>query len=213
MQIVDLTHKITADMTVYPGTKPPVIEEICSLEKHGFREKRVTFFSHTGTHLDAPAHMLLNGKTLDQFNLDTYYGKACLYEHDLEKGTRISLQHLSQHSHRLENVDFLLIATGWEKFWGKSEYYKDFPTLDIAAAEWLTRHQLKGIGIDAISVDGIDSSDFPVHTVLLGHDLIIVENLTNLQILISNNPFTFACMPLNIENADGSPVRAIALVD
>jgi arylformamidase len=105
-----------------------------------------------------------------------------------------------------------LIATGWDKYWGKTEYFQGFPVLDAEAAEWLVSFPLKGIGFDTISADRVDSPDYPVHTILLSNDLIIIENLRNLKMLPARF-FTFSGMPLNIEDADGSPVRAVAMVD
>ena len=71
--------------------------------------------------------------------------------------------------------------------------------------------QLKGIGFDAISADEDESRDFPIHNTLLGQEIIIVENLTNLSAL-PETPFEFSCFPLKIEEADGSPVRAVAYI-
>jgi arylformamidase len=65
--------------------------------------------------------------------------------------------------------------------------------------------------MDAISADGAESVTFPIHTILLERDIVIIENLTNLRAL-PDNEFVFCCFPLKIEKADGSPVRAVALV-
>lgn len=74
------------------------------------------------------------------------------------------------------------------------------------------RSREKGIGIDAISIDPIDSFELPMHRIVLGAGLVIVENLTNLEGLIGRT-FRFAALPLKYENADGAPVRAVAFVD
>ena len=77
---VDLTHVIHPKMPVYPGTEPPVFGEGTSLEKEGFLEKKISFFSHTGTHMDAPAHIIPLGKTLDVLHVNTFSGEAlCLH--------------------------------------------------------------------------------------------------------------------------------------
>jgi arylformamidase len=65
MKVVDLSHLITVSMPVYPGTEPPRIEDACTIPEHGFAEKRLTMFSHTGTHIDAPGHILAGGARLD----------------------------------------------------------------------------------------------------------------------------------------------------
>ena len=76
MKILDLTHLIEEAMPVYPETEPPKLTPSNTFEQHGFRETLLTMGSHTGTHMDAPAHMLRDGKTLDQFPADKYIGTA-----------------------------------------------------------------------------------------------------------------------------------------
>lgn len=76
MKMLDLTHCITPEMPVYPGTEPPRLTAACTMEKDGFRETLLQMYSHTGTHMDAPAHMLPNGRTLDDFPAETFAGRG-----------------------------------------------------------------------------------------------------------------------------------------
>ena len=71
--------------------------------------------------------------------------------------------------------------------------------------------KLKGIGIDAISIDAVDTVDFHNHHVFLNQNFIIIENLTNLS-EIPEKQFTFSALPLKTFDADGSPTRAIAML-
>ena len=80
MNLIDLTHPISEDMPVYPGTEPPVIVTGCTVAEDGFFEKKITLFSHTGTHIDAPAHLLEDGRTLDYFPVDRYVGPAIVLD-------------------------------------------------------------------------------------------------------------------------------------
>ena len=211
MKIIDLTHPIEPGMPVFPGTEPPEILTACTVEEHGFLEKKITMYSHTGTHIDAPAHMLENGPTLDQFPGETFIGKACIYRHT-SRTQRISVDHLRDFVVQLQTADYLLIGTGWDRYWGQREYFHEFPVLTEETAKWLLNFQLKGIGLDVISADSIDSKDYSVHRVLLSHNMVIVENLTNIM-LLPDSGCTFQCFPLNLKNADGSPVRAVAIIE
>ena len=74
--IIDLTHTITPEMPVYPGTVPPVLESAGTLANRGWRETRLAISSHSGTHMDAPAHILADGSTLDQLPPSQFYGRA-----------------------------------------------------------------------------------------------------------------------------------------
>lgn len=184
---------------------------VCTMEEHGFLERKIMMYSHTGTHIDAPAHLLPGGRTLDQFPVESFMGRACVYHHR-SLAENITIRHLTQLTEQLHASDFLLIATGWDRHWGEHEYFGAFPVLEADAAVWLTQFRLKGIGLDVISADAIDSQDFPVHHIVLGKNMVIVENLKNLTAITGNSCF-FSCLPLNLPEADGSPVRAVAILE
>ncbi len=205
---------------MYPGTPAPKIVSPFSVEKDGFVEREITFPSHTGTHIDAPAHMIADGKTLDDFPVSQFTGIGSVIDvsneaqkHFSQEQTPllIDISKLEPHRPRIEASDFVLLHTGWSQFWGLDQYYHGFPLLTPESASWLTQFSLKGFGLDAISVDPVDSREAPIHHILLGQSLILIENLTNLNQLPQTN-FTFHCFPLKIQQADGSPVRTVAVV-
>jgi len=210
MQIIDLSRTISPDMPVYPGTEPPAFSTPCTIEEMGFLERKLTLYSHTGTHMDAPAHIIPGAKTLDQMTPDRFAGKGAVINLKVNESSTIDADLLKLHQRQIERCEFLLFHTGWGDLWGKDAYYKGYPVLSYDAAAWLTRFPLKGIGADTISADEAGSAAFPIHTILLEHDIVIIENLTNLQAL-SDKGFDFCCFPLKLENADGSPVRAVAV--
>ncbi|SJZ82628.1 cyclase family protein [Selenihalanaerobacter shriftii] len=210
MKVTDLTHVIYSDMPVFPGTEQPVFKKANTLKNDGFQENKITMYSHTGTHIDAPAHMLSNGLYLDDLDVEHFIGKATILDFSNEKISLIDLNTLKPYEEKIRNVEFIIIKTGWSDYWGDEKYYKDFPSLSEKAAEWLLEFDLKGIGIDAISIDDINSTTFEVHKILLSKEIIIIENLTNLD-SISKEYFTLSIMPLKNKKADGSPVRAISI--
>lgn len=210
MQIIDLSHEIHPQIPVYPGTQPPVFKPTNRIAKDGFAETLISFYSHTATHMDAPAHILPDGRSLDQFPAGTFFGRACLVDVAQTSLGVISVADLQPKQQLLAEVDFLLLKTDWSQHWGADCYFRDFPCLSVAAAEWLCQFKLKGVGIDAISVDPVESAELEVHQRLLGEEILIIENLTNLD-KISAEQFYFSCLPLKLRAADGSPVRAIAI--
>ncbi|MHB8767122.1 MAG: cyclase family protein [Deferrisomatales bacterium] len=205
MRVVDLSHPIAPGMPVYPGTEPPRCEAACTVAEHGFAEARWTFYTHTGTHLDAPAHLLAGGQSLDDFPAGHFLGRAVA----LDLGP--APPDLDAWARRLQGCDFALLRTGWSRLWGSPGYFEGFPTPSIEAARRLAALGLRGVGIDALSVDPVGSADLPVHRVLLGAGLVIAENLRGLEAL-PEGPFGFSCLPLRLAGADGSPVRAVALL-
>ncbi|MBU1001524.1 MAG: cyclase family protein [Proteobacteria bacterium] len=208
-RIIDLTHPMGSGMPVYPGTEPPVFKQATSIQVEGFAEQRLTLLTHTGTHLDVPAHMLPEGPTLSNLPPERFMGPGCVL--DLRGVNEIRRADLEPYAPALARSAFAILRTGWEEHWANPEYFRGFPVLDQAAAAWLTGFGLSGIGLDAISVDSTDSSHYPVHHLLFEAGLVIVENLCNLGALPASG-FEFQALPLPIQNGDGSPVRAVAVI-
>lgn len=210
MEIYDLTHVMHSEMPVYPGKGQPLIETAASIEKDGYREMRLELDGHTGTHMDASAHMLPNGKMLNDYPVSKFTGKAVIIPID---GTIsiIEIAHLQEYKTEIRHSDYVLFNTGWSKYWGTNDYLKDFPVLSEQAAKWLTTFQLKGIGLDAISVDPVEATTFEIHQILFQSDMVIVENLVFPENL-RNRSGHFHCFPLKFGEADGSPVRAVIMV-
>ncbi len=210
MHIIDLSHRIENGMPVFPGTPEVNIEQLYSVEKDGFAEKALHLITHVGTHIDAPAHIIGGAKTLDQFPISKFTGTACLIPFswdDIEEQDQD--EYLSEFESIIRDCDFVILKTGWSKNWGKPEYFKKYPALDKKGAEYLSGFRLNGVGLDGISIDLEENTDFDVHQELLGNEMIIIENLCQLD-LIRSQVFRFSAYPLFVTDADGSPVRAIA---
>ncbi len=210
MRIIDLTHTMYEDMPVFPGTEKPVFFPANTLEKDGFVETKFSMYSHTGTHIDAPAHMLMEGNSLDKMSINHFIGKATIIDCSTMNKQEILVQDLLAYEMKLKHVDFAIIKTGWSQYWGNENYFNSFPFLSTEAAQWLINFDLKGIGVDTISIDDIKTTSFPVHYSLFRKNMIIIENLTNLD-SIKKEIFMFSCLPMKYEKADGSPVRAVAV--
>ena len=196
--IIDLTHTITPDTFVYPGTPRPTFSATRTLTNNSARETLLQIGSHTGTHMDAPRHILPEGCGLDQLPPSQFCGRAAV----------IDVSHLRAGA--VITADFALFYTGWEKKWGTEAFLSEaFPVPDEAAARYLVSCGLKGVGTDAISVDPLSGADYPAHKVLLGGGLVIVENLC-LKKVVGRKDVMFFALPLKYAGADGAPVRAIA---
>lgn len=209
--IIDLTHTITPDMPMYPGSAAPTIEPTGSLTRNGYRETRLTIASHTGTHMDAPSHMLARGSTLEVLPASQFCGRAVVLDvSGLPPRSIITADHLRALNGTIRSADFVLFYTGWEKKWGTDAYYDDdFPVPDREAAQYLVSCGLKGVGTDALSVDTLRDEEFAAHKTLLEGGLVILESLCLKKVAGRRDLMLFA-LPLKFENADGAPVRAIA---
>ncbi|NTW52252.1 MAG: cyclase family protein [Chlorobiaceae bacterium] len=212
MRIVDLSHVITSDMPVWPGTSPPEFSEICTIARDGFAEQSISISSHTGTHIDAPAHIIDGGASIDTLDIGRFFGKALLVDLYSQPGGSIPVEALRPFAPLIEQSDFLLLHTGWSRFWGQGGYDRDYPVLSAGAASWIAGFSLKGVGIDAPSFDLSGSDDYPVHRCLLAEGILLIENLTNLDRL-NEDLFFLSVLPLGIVGAEASPVRAVALLE
>lgn len=207
--IVDLTHMIEAGMPVYPGDPEVTQESASTMTRDGCRVARLTLSSHTGTHMDAPAHILSQGTTLDQLPVSQFCGRAAVLDVSQLAGGVISAQFLRERCCALRPADFALFYTGWERLWGTDAFYQGgFPILDHEAAKYLVSCGLKGVGTDAPGVDPM-AGPYDAHRTLLSGGLVILENL-RLQRVIGRQDLMLFALPLKWARADGAPVRAVA---
>lgn len=194
--VVDLSVAIDERTPVYPGD--PVI----SIQPHassGPLLHQLQLGTHSGTHIDAPAHMLERGATLGELPLETFSGP----------GKLISTPNLSAlEQAEVGEGDVVLFDTGAAERLYDASYFKDFPVLPLEVAEALVRLKVRMVGLDAPSAD--NDPEYPVHRALLMAGIPIIENLTNLSAL-KGRSFTVYAFPLKLD-LDGAPVRAVAEV-
>lgn len=202
MIIYDLTHKTENNMTAYCEEEKPSIKPLFSFEKDGFSVTSLGLTSHLGTHIDVPFHILKAGKNIYDFPIETFFGTGLCVSFE-------ELNSLDFNSEKIKNTEYLLIYTGWDKFWSSENYFKNYPIISIEIIKKIISSNLKGIGIDCISADYYNSEKLENHNLLLKSNKIIVENLCNLQEIIGKT-FYFSCLPLKAE-IDGCPVRAAAI--
>lgn len=211
IKVIDLTHKLEENMPVYPGTQPPVFEAASSYESDGFKETKISMFTHTGTHIDPPAHIFPGRTTLDQFPAEQFMGKALVIDcQGLRDGETITMHRLLPYGERLGQADFLLFNLGWDKRWGTADYFGDYPCLDDAVMDFILAGSYKGIGFDVIGLDPLADHQLTRHKKLFkSKDIINIENLCRLD-ECGHELIYFSCYPLKIDCCDGSPVRAVA---
>ncbi|MGB9780996.1 cyclase family protein [Caldanaerobacter sp.] len=210
MRMIDLSHFIENGMPQYPGQPEIKIERIAEVAKDGYQLTEAKAVVHLGTHCDAPAHFIEAGDTIEKLPVDFYSGEAVI----------IDVPHLPDRLMKpelLEGVDLkegdiVIFRTGMSKYWLEEAYIKEFPYLTEELAHLLVEKRVKAIGLDTLSPDPVETEDFPVHHILLGNKVGIIENLTNLE-AIDKKRFLFIALPLKIKGSDGSPVRAVAILE
>lgn len=198
---LDLTYQIEHDMPCLP-TENVVIKQTANIENDGFNAKEILLYSHTGTHIDAPYHMLQNGLSLDNIPLN-YFINSC-------KVVDLDSANVLNELNNLQDVTAIIIKTNQEQKYNSKKYYEDIPLLTTDMITLIKKSNIRLIGIDAVSFDHLDSSDYPIHLAFLKQNILLVENLCNLEQL-PKEIFTLVTLPLKILASDGAPCRAIAI--
>lgn len=213
-KLVDLSHPLAHGQLNFPFDPKISIVVHNTVGSIGYNITQMSMSTHQGTHLDVPFHFYDDGKTVDQMPLDRFYGSASLV--DLAPGgclapkTPITPEMLAPHAAKFQPGAKVIYRTGWDRTFGTPECFTDFPTLTLDAAQWIARQRIGLLGMDTLT----PSADWKqVHLALLAKDveIVVVEGLTNLDKLPER--FTLAAFPLNIQGRDGSPIRAVAIVD
>lgn len=215
--LIDLSHTIENGLVTYKGLPAPIICDYLSREaSQSIYEEGTTFqigkiemVSNTGTYIDCPFHRFENGKDLSEVGLESFA--------ELE-GIVIRVPYtetLCITAERLMNYDIrdhaVLIHTGWDVHWNTDSYYEKHPYLTKDAAEYLKDSGAKLVGIDSHNIDNVEGKGRPVHTTLLGAEILIVEHLCNLSSLPEKG-FKFSAVPPKFKGVGTFPVRAMARV-
>lgn len=134
MIVVDFTHLIEEDMSVFMETEGPSLTEANTYSEDGFKETKLSFFSHTGTHMDAPLHIFEQGCALDEMPAEQFVGAALIVDcSHLTSGQQIGLKEIDAKRKLADEADFLLFYTGWSRYWGSREHICGLPLKYIHA--------------------------------------------------------------------------------
>ncbi|RIK44155.1 MAG: cyclase [Chloroflexi bacterium] len=207
-KVIDLT------LIAYHGMRGIEIAPNTSIEREGFNTTNLKLYSHAGTHADAPRHFLDDGMTLEHVNLNKCVGPALVIDVS-HKGPNdlITVADLGERAAQIEPGARVLLYTGWDAHAEQPDYRTSFPRISRELARWLVERGVWLVGVEMPSVAALhDRAELTeVHQILLRGEVVIVECLTNLCLLPPE--VFFVALPLKIQGGDGSPVRAVALVN
>jgi len=205
----DLSHPIEAGMQRFPGDPEVSVEPVATADSEGYRVSAIGCGTHTGTHVDAPSHVGLEG-SIDGFDVGRFVFDARVVDcAGLDPREPIEPSALPDD----DRGEMVLLRTGWDDDWGTPRYL-DHPYLTPEAADRCVDAGWS-VGLDTLNPDPTPSGNaapeepegVPAHRRLLGSDRFVVENLRNLEGLGRCRLFA---VPLPIADGDGSPVRAFA---
>jgi arylformamidase len=206
MRIVDLSHHYADDMPLYPGLPSPSFRDIARVAVDGYAMSEYHLLNHIGTHVDAPSHQIAGGDTLDEIPLERLVTDD-LSARDPGPVGRDELEPLLGD---LGAGDWLFLWSGNGRNWGSDAYWTGWSYPDTEASRALIERGISGVGFDGPSADPVDTETFDLHKVWLGAGRMILENLTNLELLPSRTQVVVA--PLKVRGANGAPARVLAFV-
>lgn len=207
-RIIDVTVGIGEGSLVWPGD-PRVAVEPWTLTSRGepANVSELRLGSHTGTHVDPPAHFLDGGLTVDRLPLDVLVGPAAVVDLRGVAGP-VGVSDLEALS-LAAGVERLLVRTDNSSLWSEvpARFPDDYVSVSPAAARWLVDWGVRLVGVDFLSIEPLGESGFPVHRTLLEAGVVLVEGLD-----LSGAPageYGLVCLPLKVVDGDGAPARCV----
>lgn len=216
LQFIDLSHIIEDGMQTFKGLPAPIICDYFSHEEsHQFYAEgtefqigKIEMVSNTGTYIDSPFHRYRDGNDLSAIGLKQMAQlDGILID---VTSTKVIDEYF------FKNLDLkgkaVLIRTDWSRHWRTEQYFYDHPFITESAAIFLRDAGVTLVGIDSHNIDDTSGNSRPVHTILLGANILIVEHLCNLHQIPTNQPFTFSAVPPKVKGFGTFPVRAYAFL-
>ena len=215
--IVDLAHTIEHGMITYRGLPAPIVCDFLSRDaSHAlyapgteFQIGHIAMCSNTGTYVDVPFHRYADGEDLADVGVDRLANLPGV----VVRLTGMSGRAIEREAFMASDVagKAVLVHTGWAEHWRTDRYFEGHPHLTAAAAQYLVDAGAKLVGIDSLNIDDTTGGERPVHTILLGAGLPIVEHLRGLEQLPESG-FRFTAAPPKVRGMGTFTVRAFAVV-
>jgi arylformamidase len=205
-RFIDITQPFSSSLPIWPGDTPVVTNRTYGVST--VSELRMS--THVGTHVDAPAHFLRGAGTVDQMKPEVLIGPAWLVALlDVSIVTAADLDAAGIPG----DTERVLISTRNSALWqqryvaDRLEFDRSYVSLHPSAAEWLVWRNIRLLGVDGPSIDPFGTEGFPVHHILLGANVAIIENLALAG--VAPGLYRLICLPLLYQDGDGAPARVV----
>ncbi len=205
--ILDVTRPISPQLSVWPGDPPVAVTPLAGARESYPRVSHISLGSHTGTHVDPPAHFIAGGLTVERLDLDILLGPAWLMS--VPGPGPITAQALDAGSAPSGVTRLLIRTNNSAPDAAKLDFDPDFVALSPDAARWVLARGIRLVGIDGPSIAPFGDDSTPVHLTLLEAGVIVVEGLELTQ--AAPGPYELICLPLAIAGGDGAPARVLLI--
>ena len=204
MKLIDISHNLDETTPIFPGDYKTVLSRHKTLKKDHHNAYLLQSCMHTGTHIDAPMHLIEDDRMINTFPLDSFCGSGVLLDVRGEK--RIAMKPIYRETVKEQSI--VLLYTGFDKAYHQEAYFTQYPTVGEELAAFLLSRKIKMLGMD---LPAPDYPPYTFHKELLKNGIFVLENLTNLQSLVGADSFEVMAFPLKI-SAEASLVRAVCRV-
>jgi kynurenine formamidase len=211
VRVLDLTHAFDNGMPVFPGLPDPSFTHIAQVEQDGYAMTSYSMLNHIGTHVDAPAHQIAGGDTLDEIGLERLVTDAVRIDVSRrDPHGPVPLGELEPELERVRAGDIVLFYSDNARNYGSDAYWTGWSYPDADASRALIERGISAIGFDGPSADPVDSTTFDLHRIWLSAGRMILENVNNLDQLPDRAQVVVA--PMKVARANGAPTRIFALL-
>jgi arylformamidase len=215
--LIDLSHTIEEVVITYKGLPAPLICDYISREASRasyaagttFHIGKIEMVANTGTYLDSPFHRFADGIDMAELPLESLAHLPGLVVRAVDRPVRAI--NVSAFANLDVSGKAVLVHTGWDRHWATDAYFEGHPFLTRDAATWLRDNGAVLVGIDALNIDDTTDGERPVHTILLGAEIPVVEHLCNLAAL-PDAGFHFHAVPVKVKGLGTFPVRAFGMI-
>ena len=203
---IDVSISIRDSMAHWPGDPAVTVERVADVARGDSHTlSRLTLGSHTGTHVDAPAHFISGGDSIDEMPFDATVGPARVIE--INNPEAVTAAELAGAGIVADERILLKTANSRKNIWRRGEFVTDFVHIEKEAAAYLVSRRVRLIGVDYLSVGGYQRDGAAVHELLLENGIWIIEGLDLAP--VTPGHYEFVCLPLRLAGGDGAPARAI----
>ena len=212
-RLIDVSHTVEHGMVTYKGFPAPIICDWLSREDsreryaHGteFQIGKIEMIANTGTYIDSPFHRYADGKDLSELPLESVADLDCVIV-SVDQSQTGAIDEVSLSPERVRGRA-VLFHTGWDRHWRTDAYFEHHPHLTERLADWLVKAAVALVGIDSMNIDSTQTGERPVHSVLLGREIPIVEHMCGLRGAPAQGG-RFSAVPVKVKGFGTFPVRA-----
>jgi len=202
-RIYDVTYSVSEKLPVWPGDPPIAVERTAEISKgHPANLTRITMGSHTGTHVDAPAHFIDGGATVDRIPIGRFIGKARVVRVDGPSIRATEIRRLD-----LAGVTKVLFRTRNSRKLRRRRFDQGYVAVAPSGARRLVEKGIDLVGVDYLSVEPFANRRFETHKILLGAGVVVVEGLDLAK--VPEGDYELLCFPLLLKGGDGAPARVV----